>query len=399
MTLLSSEWQSLKGGLSTFNRELAIQLAKHPDLKVSVYLPQCSEDDKKVASSHNVELIEAEELHGFDPINWLTVAPANHVMDYVIGHGALLGRYAQIFKRQHQCKLWIQVVHTAPEELGKYKTYADAIFKGEEKHQAEVKLCEMADQVVVVGPKLNEAFSRYLCYCQKDQAVINLTPGIFSEFSHVKQSTEERKTFDVLVLGRGDSEDFQLKGYDIVAKAIARLGLPFRLLFVGAPRGKEDEVTKQLLDFGINRSQLTVRCFNENREQLAKLFCEVDLATMPSRTEGFGLVALEALSASLPVLVSGNSGVGEALKKVPYGSQWVVDSESPKDWANAIRIVQGKDRELRLEEIKLLSEKYAAKFSWDGQCKLLVERMWKITPGNFYYCVLYMYVCDCQAIY
>ena len=392
MTLLSSEWRSLKGGLSTVSRELAIQLAKRPDIKVSVYLPECSEDDKKVASSYNVQLLEAEKLTAFDQIDWLTVAPTNHVMDYVIGHGVLLGKYAQIYKRQRQCK-WIQVVHTAPEELGKYKTYADAIRKGGEKHQAEVTLCEMADEVVTVGPKLKEAFSRYLRFCKKDQTVVNLTPSIFSEFSHVQQSTEERETFDVLMLGRGDSEDFQLKGYDIVGKAIARLRLPFRLIFVGAHSGKEDEVAKQFLDLGIKRNQLTVRCFNENREQLAKLFCEVDMATMPSRTEGFGLVALEALSASLPILVSGNSGLGEALKKkVPYGSQWVVDSEDPEDWANAIRTVQKKDRELRLEEITILAEKYAEKFSWDRQCELLVERMHDITPGKLNYCVIYVYI-------
>lgn len=395
VTLLSSEWQSSKGGLSTINRELAIQLAKHPDLEVSVYLPQCSEDDKKVASSHNVQLIEADELTGFDPIEWLAVAPPNHMMDYVVGHGVLLGRYAQIIKRQHHCK-WIQVVHTAPEELGKYKTYADAISKGEKKHQAEVKLCEMADQVVAVGPKLKEAFSRYLRSCQKDQAVVNLTPSIFSEFSHVKQSPEERETFVVLVLGRGDSEDFQLKGYDIVAQAIAQLSGSYHLMFVGAPGGKEDEVAQKLLEHNISRSHLTVRCFNENREQLAKLFCEVDLATMPSRTEGFGLVALEALSASLPVLVSGNLGLGEALKKVPYGSHCVVDSENPQDWANAIRSVREKNRELRLEEIKFLSEKYAKKFSWDKQCELLVERMRNISPGKFYM-RMYVYVCHCEV--
>ncbi|XP_015747310.1 PREDICTED: uncharacterized protein LOC107327069 [Acropora digitifera] len=60
---------------------------------------------------------------------------------------------------------------------------------------------------------------------------------------------------------------------------------------------------------------------------------------MPSRTEGFGLVALEALSADLPVLVSGNSGVGKALKKVPTGSYSVVNSEEPKEWAKAIRTI------------------------------------------------------------
>lgn len=397
MTLLSSEWRPSKGGLSTIIRELAIQLAKQPDLKVSVYLPQCSEDDKRDARSHNVQLIEAEELPGFDPIEWLGVAPANHVLGYVVGLGVTFGRYVQIFKRQHPCK-WIQVVHMAPEELGKYKTYADAISIGQKEHQAEVNLCEKADQVVAVGPKLKEAFSRYLRYCQKDQTVVNLTPSIFSEFLHVKQSTEERETFEVLVLGRGDSEDFQLKGYDIVAKAIAHLRLPFHLKFVGAPSGKEDEVAKQLMDLGIGPSQLTVRCFNENRELLANLFCEVDLATMPSRTEGFGLVALEALSASLPVLVNGNSGFGEALKKVPYGSHWVVDSENPQDWANAIRTVQKKDRGLRLQEIKILQEQYAKKFSWNKQCELLVARMRSITLGKFYY-VLYMFVHDFDVIY
>ena len=37
VTLLSSEWSSTKGGLSTINRELAIQLAKRPSVEVSVY--------------------------------------------------------------------------------------------------------------------------------------------------------------------------------------------------------------------------------------------------------------------------------------------------------------------------------------------------------------------------
>ena len=384
VTLLSSEWRSTKGGLSTINRELAIQLAKHPSVEVSVYLPQCSEEDKRVAASHNVQLIEAEEMQGYDPVDWLSFLPENHSVDCVIGHGAVLGRQVQGIKRQCKCK-WIQVVHTAPEELGMYKSYADAISKGEKKHQAELKLCEKADQVVAVGPKLAEAFSGYLRACGKDQDVLNLTPGIFSEFSDVTQATEERKTFSVLVFGRGDNEDFQLKGYDIAARAIAELKdepQPYKLLFVGAPSGEEEKVKDLLLKQGIDRSQLTVRCFNESREQLAWLFCEVDLAIMPSRTEGFGLAALEALSAGLPVLVSGNSGLGEALKEVPYGSSCVVESEDPKDWANAIKAVRKKNRKLRLSESKVLRGVYAELYSWQDHCNRLVERMLAISQGN-----------------
>ena len=383
VTLLSSEWRSTKGGLSTINRELAIQLAKHPSVEVSVYLPQCSEEDKRVAASHNVQLIEAEEMPGYDnPVDWLSFLPENHSVDCVIGHGAVLGRQVQGIKRQCKCK-WIQVVHTAPEELGMYKSYADAISRGEKKHQAEVKLCEKADQVVAVGPKLAEAFSGYLRPCGKDQDVLNLTPGIFSEFADVKQASQEISSFSVLVFGRSDSEDFQLKGYDIAAQAITELkDMSYKLVFVGATSGEEQKVADLLLKQGINRSQLRVRRFNESREQLAQLFCEVDLAIMPSRTEGFGLAALEALSAGLPVLVSGNSGLGEALKKVPFASSCVVQSEDPKDWANAIKAVREKDRKLRLLEIEIIREQYAKMYTWQDHCNRLVERMLAISQGN-----------------
>ena len=106
VTLLSSEWRSTKGGLSTINRELAIQLAKHPSVEVSVYLPKCSEEDKQVAASHNVHLIEAEEMAGYDnPVDWLSSLPDGHVVDCVIGHGAILGGQVQVIKRHCNCKL------------------------------------------------------------------------------------------------------------------------------------------------------------------------------------------------------------------------------------------------------------------------------------------------------
>ena len=383
VTLLSSEWRSTKGGLSTINRELAIQLAKHPSVEVSVYLPQCSEEDKQVARDHNVRLIKARELPGLEPNFWLSCLPEDHVVDCVIGHGAVLGRQVQFIKRTHPYCKWIQVVHTAPEELGMYKEYEERISKGEKKHQVEVELCKLADQVVAVGPKLAEAFSGYLRPCGKDQDVLNLTPGIFSEFADVKQASQEIGSFSVLVFGRGDSEDFQLKGYDIAAQAITELkDMTYKLVFVGATSGEEEKVADVLLKQGIDRSQLRVRRFNESREKLADLFCEVDLAIMPSRTEGFGLAALEALSAGLPVLVSGNSGFGEALKKVPFASSCVVQSEDPKDWADAIKAVRGKDRKLRLREAKILQGEYAEMYSWQDHCNRLVERMLAISQGN-----------------
>ena len=377
VTLLSSEWKSTKEGLSTINRVLAIQLAKHPGVEVSVYLPQCGKEDKQVAASqYSVKLIEAEPMAAFDPVDCLSFLPKDHAVDCVIGHGAVLGRQVQGIKRDHPHCKWIQVVHTDPEELAMYKAYEKRISRGQRKHKNEVELCKLADKVVAVGPKLAETFSRYLRRSEKDQDVINLTPGIFSEFSDVKQAHGELSSFSVLVFGRSDNEDFQLKGYDIAAKAIAELNdKTYKLTFVGATSGEEEQVADMLLQQGIDPSQLKVRPFNENREQLAELLCEVDLAIMPSRTEGFGLAALEALSAGLPVLVSENSGLGEALKKIPYGSSCVVESENPREWANAIKAVRRKDREMRLRESEMVRAAYAKEYSWKEQLDKLVEKM------------------------
>ena len=160
------------------------------------------------------------------------------------------------------------------------------------------------------------------------------------------------------------------------AQAIAELkDTTYKLVFVGATQGEEEKVARKLVEQRIDPSQLKERRFNESGKKLANLFCEVDLAVMPSRTEGFGLAALEALSAGLPVLVSGNSGLAEALKKVPHGSSCVVESEDPKDWANAIRTVRHKDREMRLGEFDFVRGAYAKKYSWKEQCDKLVERM------------------------
>ena len=383
VTLLSREWRSSTyGDFSTVNRELAIQLAKHPGVQVSVFLPQCSEEDKRIAAGHKVQLIEAEERTGVDPVDWLINIPQDHAMDCIIGHGVHLGRQIPLIQQSHQCK-WIQIVHNAPEALAMYKSNADAISRGEKMQQTEIALCELADQVVAVGPKLAETYRRFLRSSKKHQDVIDLTPSIFTEFLDVKQATKDGKTFYVLVIESGDSDDFNLKGYDLAARAIAELNEnSYELKFVFAPRGKGGETAEKLLKYGIDRSQLIVRSFNESRETLARLFCEVDLAIMPSRSEGFGLTALEALSAGLPVLVSSNSGFGEALMKVPNGSNCVVDSDDPKQWASKIKAVREKDRDVRLAESYFLREKYLEKYSWQEPCGILEEKMLSLVAGK-----------------
>ena len=385
VTLLGSEWSSSMGGLSTINRQLAILLAKHSEVDVTLLVPQsaCSEDEKRIASCHNVSIQEAKKLVGFsDPLDWLSFPPRDLVIDFVLGHGAKLGKQAQVIRDSHNCK-WIQVVHTAPEELAMHKNYPKAISKGQEKNLTEVALCKLADAVLAVGPKLTDAISAQLRSCKSQEDILQLTPGTFREFYDVKQAKKESNKFKVLTFGRGDPEDFSLKGYDISARAIFELkDRSYSLIFVGAPEGKQDEVAANLLKSGIDKSQLIVRKFVQSKEKLKELFCEVDLCIMPSRTEGFGLTALEALSAGLPILVSGNSGFGEALCTVPSGKSFVVESEDPGEWAKAIAGIQQRERSVRLQDIQQLRSSYEEKFSWEKQCDILLEKMRDIVHGE-----------------
>ena len=183
------------------------------------------------------------------------------------------------------------------------------------------------------------------------------------------------------MFGRGDVEDFELKGFDIAGKAIAALQ-DTRLMFVGAPEGKHKEIAKRLTGCGVPASRLRVRGFVEDRESFRSLFQEVDLAVMPSRTEGFGLTGLKAMSAGLPVLVSGNSGFGKALNSVPFGSSFVVNSEDPADWKEAIQKIWAKDRKRRLEEVERLRDSYYRKYNWSDQIKEFLKKMTTLAFGR-----------------
>lgn len=161
------EWLSAKGGLSTFNRELAVNLAKFNDIvKVYCYVPQSNEEEREDARRHGVYLINAEEAPGSkNPIDCLKLPPPGIRVDVVVGHGRKFGVPAFFITKNSTCKStkWIQMVHVCCEDLGKYKkretTGQDTIEDNEKKHKNEISLCKAADRVVGVGCKLQHKCS------------------------------------------------------------------------------------------------------------------------------------------------------------------------------------------------------------------------------------------------
>ena len=396
VTLLATEWCSAKGGLSTINRVLAKQFSSSPNVKVTLFVPpfecECKEKDKAEAFKCDINIEEADGKmsNSTDPLNWLAFPPEKLHIDVVVGNGRKLGWQAEKIRRSHSCK-WVQMVHTCPEELAMHKICDTPLSRGEEKHASEVSLCEKADLVVTIGPKLKEAFAKSLRHCEEEKSVLSITPGVFSEFECVKTSAADLEKFYILVFGRCDPKDLSIKGYDTAAKAVAILpSRSYHLTIMGATANNQRELVDILVSCGLPHCQFAVRKFCTDREHLVKLFSQFDLVLMPSRTEGFGLTGLEALSAGIPILVSGNSGFAEALRKVKFGELYIVeDFEDANEWAKKIKSIRQKERRLRFEEIRQLRTFYKEKYSWESQCQDLVATMTNMVYGM----ILLFFIC------
>ncbi len=374
---LCDEWKSSKGGLSTFNREFAVNLAitTRESIKVHCYVSQSDEPSREDAKQHGVNLITARSIPGStDPLDFLKIPPPELPNpDIVIGHGRKFGTPAYFIVQTAKCK-WMHFVHVFCEDLGKYKqaesAAVDTIEENEKKHKSEIELCRAADAVIAVGSRLQQKYSRSL----PNVKVEIITPGIIEKFSNEStQVVKDRvvyKKFNVFMFGRASFEDLNLKGYDIIANAIGSLGKMFELTFVGSSPGEHRKVEQWFLDnsTSISRNQITIRSYCNEQDELKKMFHGSDVVALPSRTEGFGLVALEAISAGIPVLVAGESGIAEALQEVDGGRSVIVESDDAGEWAQRIQQLSNQSPEERQNSAKMLRENYNKTYPWSNEC-------------------------------
>ncbi len=130
--------------------------------------------------------------------------------------------------------------------------------------------------------------------------------------------------------------------------------LPARLLMVGD--GPESEsAEKQVKELGLEDNVL----FLGNSNEIDKILCFSDLFILPSRTESFGLAALEAMAASTPVISSNTGGLPEV--NIHGETGFLSEVGDVEDMAkNAIRILEDAPR---LETFKNNARNFAHRFS------------------------------------
>jgi glycosyltransferase involved in cell wall biosynthesis len=183
-------------------------------------------------------------------------------------------------------------------------------------------------------------------------------------------------------------EDVALKGLDIAAKAMGIMCETWRfdpkpvLVVRGAAAGTGDEVRERLrITAACPSLQIRVKEYSADADRILSDITRSSLVLMPSRAEGFGLVALEALEAGTPVLMSDQSGAAELLREVlpeaysrivvPVTSALERDAQA---WAKEIEFVL-RDRQSAFAYAQSVRDKLKPRLSWDRTVSTLVGHL------------------------
>ena len=116
------------------------------------------------------------------------------------------------------------------------------------------------------------------------------------------------------------------------------------------------------------------------REELANWYRASDLVCVPSYSESFGLVALEAQACGTPVVASAVGGLRTAVADGISGV--LVDGHDPKAWGSVIAklLMDPARRELMSKGARA----HAMNFSWDRTAKKTLEVYAQINNGGKY---------------
>ncbi|NDK92441.1 D-inositol-3-phosphate glycosyltransferase [Gordonia desulfuricans] len=162
-----------------------------------------------------------------------------------------------------------------------------------------------------------------------------------------------------------------LKAPDVLIRAAAPLierfreagRTPVRLLIVGGPSGSGLEKPTALIDLaaGLGISDAVTFLPPQPSTRLAQVYRASDLVAVPSYSESFGLVAVEAQACGVPVLAARVGGLGVAVADGRSGM--LVDGHQIADWTTALDKMLSDPEQLAV--LGRGARDHAAQFSWE----------------------------------
>ena len=251
------------------------------------------------------------------------------------------------------------------------------------------------EQVVAAAARLvantaDEARQLIDLYGADPQAVDVVHPGVdLEQFTPGEPGVSRRRLGlaedSVILLFVGRIQP--LKAPDILLRAAARLletdpVLRSRLLVVvcGGPSGTGLEHPTSLSDLAADLGIADIVRFEPpgDRQMLADWYRAADVTVVPSYSESFGLVAVEAQACGTPVVAAAVGGLRTAVLHETSGV--LVEGHDPRDYATVLRHLI--DNPERLAELSRGARMHAASFGWAATTTGLLDTYARAMAGS-----------------
>lgn len=203
---------------------------------------------------------------------------------------------------------------------------------------------------------------------QADRARIEIVPpGVDHRTFHPDDADAARHELSLdgrrVVLFAGRIQP--LKGLDLAVQAVAELDDPAAMLvIVGGPSGPDGlaelaRIRDLVEEVGVGAQVRFVR--PQCHERLAVYYRAADVCVVPSRSESFGLVALEAAASGTPVVAAAVGGLRSLVSDGVTG--FLVDGRDPVEFAHPIATLLHHPDLAR--EMGARAERRSRAYSWD----------------------------------
>lgn len=336
------------GGMNVYVRELVSALAQ-AGVHCRVYVRRWADDQPKtVTVEPGFEVVhvpagpvdlpkEALSAHVEEFADWVAEDIAEFGADVIHANYWLSGVAGLLLKQRLQLPL-VTTFHT----LARVKAISGDP-EPEKRAEAEARVMGCADTILAnCTPESDQLIEFYDADPDRIEIV---PPGVDHAFfspGHQAGARWALGTDDsplLLFVGRIQP----LKGLDVAISALARAERDdARLWVVGGASGSEGSAEVERIRQLISDEGVTDRVVfrpPQPHHLLSTFYRAADICLVPSRSESFGLVALEAAACGVPVIAS---AVGGLLTLVDHGhTGFLVEGRDPADYAGWIDLLLG----------------------------------------------------------
>jgi D-inositol-3-phosphate glycosyltransferase len=387
--------QNANGGLNVYVREICTAFSER-GIATDIFTRKQSIDDPDIETLAPLSrVIYLPAGNGLDKYSLYREVPSFAAQikefaaqqdisyDLLYSHYWLSGEVACLL-RPELATGWAHIAHTLG--LVKNRTLAaGARPEPELRIRVEAELAQQAN--LLIASTEDEAQELIAGYGADPQGVCVVPPGVdLGMFQPMDRAVARRKIgygSGRLLLFVGRLE--RLKGVEV---AIRSLGLlrdrrhdDVRLLILGEDSHEGDESEKARLkaiaaEVGVRDRVDFVGSVAHH--ELPYFYAAADVCVMPSYSESFGLVALEAQACGCPVVASGVSGLRSVVRDEVSG--YLIDRHDPAAYAERIgRLLENSELAQQMgRRGRLLSQR----FSWTRTADRLEQLFEQVVAGN-----------------